>query len=547
MSDAPAVQVDDLRITYGDVVAVDGVSFRAHPGEVLALLGPNGAGKTSTIEALEGYRRPAAGTVRVLGHDPLADHAAVVGRIGVMLQEGGLYPGIRTAEVLDLFAAYYDDPADPAALLERVGLAPQAKATARHLSGGQQQRLALALALVGRPRVAFLDEPTAGLDVDGRLLVRDVVREQRDAGVCVMLATHDLAEAEKVADRVVIVDRGRVVADGTPAELMSATGAEIRFAAPAGLDVAALGQALGAPVSEATDGEYLVDAEPSPARSPPSPPGWPSRTWPWATSGPVASTWRTSSSASPGKRRRERRHRPAGPGPGRDHALAAARRVPAAHPRHPRRAAGVLLDRRRAAHRRRRPGRLPGSRGAGPRGDVHGHGQPGHRHGLRAPVPGAEAPRRHPLGRGRLLGAKTIAIGLVLAVQVVILSVVGLLLGWEPDVAGVPLALAGAVLATVAFAGLGLLMAGTLRGEMTLALANGLYLVLLLLGGMVIPLDELPAALQTVAELLPAAALADIMIGALTPGGEIATRSWVVLVVWAVAMPIAAVRWFRWE
>ena len=266
MLDAPAVQVDDLRITYGDVVAVDGVSFRADAGEVLALLGPNGAGKTSPIEALEGYRKPASGTVRVLGHDPLADHAAVVGRIGVMLQEGGLYPGIRTAEVLDLFAAYYDDPADPAALLERVGLADQAKATARRLSGGQQQRLALALALVGRPRVAFLDEPTAGLDVDGRLLVREVVREQRDAGVCVLLATHDLAEAEKVADRVVIVDKGRVVADGTPAELMNATGAEIRFAAPPGLDVTALGEALDAPVSEATDGEYLVAAEPSPRR-----------------------------------------------------------------------------------------------------------------------------------------------------------------------------------------------------------------------------------------------------------------------------------------
>lgn len=152
-----------------------------------------------------------------------------------------------------------------------------------------------------------------------------------------------------------------------------------------------------------------------------------------------------------------------------------------------------------------------------------------------------------PHGRGRLLGAKTLAIGLVLAVQVVILSVVGLLLGWEPDAAGIPVALAGAILATMAFAGLGLLMAGTLRGEMTLALANGLYLVLLLLGGMVIPLDELPSTAQTGAELLPAAALADIMIGALTPGGDIAGQSWLVLGGWAVAAPIAAVRWFRWE
>lgn len=260
----PAVDVRDLRITYGDVVAVDGVSFSAAAGEIVALLGPNGAGKTSTIEALEGYRRPTGGELRVLGHDPRAEHAAVVPRIGVMLQEGGLYPGIRTAEVLTLFAAYYDDPVDPDALLERVGLADHARSTARRLSGGQQQRLALALALVGRPEVAFLDEPTAGLDVDGRLLVRDVVREQRDLGACVLLATHDLAEAEKVADRVVIVDRGRVVADGTPAELMGAVGDELHFGATAGLDVGALAAALGAPVSEVSPGEYLVAAAPSP-------------------------------------------------------------------------------------------------------------------------------------------------------------------------------------------------------------------------------------------------------------------------------------------
>jgi ABC-2 type transport system ATP-binding protein len=258
------IEVAGLRITYGDLVAVDGISFTAGAGEVVALLGPNGAGKTSTISALEGYRRPAAGTVRVLGWDPVIDHAALVPRIGVMLQEGGLYPGIRTAEAVRLFAAYYDDPLDPDALLERVGLAEQAKATARRLSGGQQQRLSLALALVGRPVVAFLDEPTAGLDVEGRLLVRDVVREQREAGVCVLLATHDLAEAEKLADRVVIVDRGQLVADGTPAELMSGPAEEIRFGAPPGLDVAALGLDLGAVVIEATPGEYVARVAPTP-------------------------------------------------------------------------------------------------------------------------------------------------------------------------------------------------------------------------------------------------------------------------------------------
>jgi ABC-2 type transport system ATP-binding protein len=258
------VEVDDLRITYGDLVAVDGLSLRAGAGEVTALLGPNGAGKTSTIEALEGYRRPAGGRVRVAGFDPVADHAEVAARIGVMLQEGGLYPGIRVGEVVRLFAAYYPDPEDPDALIERVGLAGHAGATARRLSGGQQQRLSLALALIGRPEVAFLDEPTAGLDVDGRRVVREVVREQRDRGVCVLLATHDLAEAEKVADRVVIIDRGRLVAEGTPAQLMADAGDEIRFGAPPGLDVAALGAAVGGPVTEEAPGEYLVAAAPAP-------------------------------------------------------------------------------------------------------------------------------------------------------------------------------------------------------------------------------------------------------------------------------------------
>jgi ABC-2 type transport system ATP-binding protein len=265
VSESPALEVADLHIAYGDLVAVDGVSFTAAAGEVVALLGPNGAGKTSTVEALEGYRRPSAGRVRVLGLDPIADHEQVTPAIGVMLQEGGLYPGIRAGEALRLFAAYYDDPDDPDALLGRVGLADHARATVRRLSGGQKQRLALALALVGRPRVAFLDEPTAGLDVEGRRLVREVVREQAGRNVCVLLATHDLAEAEKVADRVVIVDRGRIVADGTPAELMSAPVEEIRFAARTGLDVAVLGGVLQAPVVEESPGEYRVAAAPTPA------------------------------------------------------------------------------------------------------------------------------------------------------------------------------------------------------------------------------------------------------------------------------------------
>jgi ABC-2 type transport system ATP-binding protein len=260
----PVVEVDGLVVRYGDTTAVDGTSFHVDAGEVVALLGPNGAGKTTTVETLEGYRRPSAGRVRVLGLDPVADAAALRPRIGVMLQAGGIYPGIRPDEALRLFAAYYASPADPEALLDRVGLRAVAGSTWRRLSGGEQQRLSLALALVGRPEVAFLDEPTAGVDPGGRQVVRRLVAELRDQGVAVLLTTHELEEAERSADRVVIIDRGRVVAAGTPAELMTSGGEEIRFGAPPRLDTAALAGALGAAVSEVSPGEYLVLAAPSP-------------------------------------------------------------------------------------------------------------------------------------------------------------------------------------------------------------------------------------------------------------------------------------------
>ncbi len=262
----PAVEIEDLVVRYGSVVAVDGLSLSAEAGQVLALLGPNGAGKTTTVETLEGYRRPASGRVRVLGMDPIADHRRLVPSIGVMLQRGGVYPSMGPAEALRLFAAYYADPADPHALLERLSLGEVAHTAWRHLSGGEQQRLSLALALVGRPRVAFLDEPTAGVDPSGRLAIRQVVRELRDDGVSVLLTTHELEEAERLADRVVIIDRGRALASGTPAELMaSGGGREIRFGAPPGLDVDALSSRLAAAVSEDRPGEYRVDAEASPS------------------------------------------------------------------------------------------------------------------------------------------------------------------------------------------------------------------------------------------------------------------------------------------
>jgi ABC-2 type transport system ATP-binding protein len=187
-------------------------------------------------------------------------------RIGVMLQSGGVYPGMRVIEAVRLFASYYDDPLDPDDLLSTVGLTSVAGTVWRRLSGGEQQRLSLALALIGRPAVAFLDEPTAGIDPAGRQVVRTIVRSLRDSGVCVLLTTHDLEDAQRLADRVLIVDHGRLVASGTPAELMTASaGDEIRFGAPAGLDVGSLSARLGAPVEEVTAGEYLVDASASPA------------------------------------------------------------------------------------------------------------------------------------------------------------------------------------------------------------------------------------------------------------------------------------------
>ncbi|MEO6317236.1 MAG: ABC transporter ATP-binding protein [Acidimicrobiales bacterium] len=261
-----AVEVAGLSVRYGDVLAVDDVTFEAQAGAITAVLGPNGAGKTSTVEVLEGFRRPDGGRTSVLGLDPVADHRALTRRVGVMLQSGGVGPGVRVLEALRHAAALYEDSLDPTGLLERVGLTGTERRTWRQISGGEQRRLALALALVGRPQVAFLDEPGSGVDPQGRLAIREVVAGLRDDGVTVVLTTHDLDEAEKLADHVVILDHGRVVAAGSPADLMaSGAGAEIRFGAPPGLDVAALSLHLtampggaGPPVTEESVGEYLV-------------------------------------------------------------------------------------------------------------------------------------------------------------------------------------------------------------------------------------------------------------------------------------------------
>ncbi len=264
--DGPSVVVEDLVIRYGELTAVDGVSFTADAGQVTVVLGPNGAGKTSTIEHLEGYRRASAGRSRVLGLDPTAQHRALSRQVGVMLQQGGIPTGIRPAEVLAQYAGFFDDPRPPGELLALVGLTDRRRSTYRRLSGGEQQRLSLALALVGRPRCVFLDEPTAGVDLEGRDLIRSVIEDLRADGVAVVVTTHDLDEAARVADHVVIIDHGKVVADGSPTELMSSSPSDhLLFGAPADLDVAALADELGAPVTQVTRGEYRVDAAPTPA------------------------------------------------------------------------------------------------------------------------------------------------------------------------------------------------------------------------------------------------------------------------------------------
>jgi ABC-2 type transport system ATP-binding protein len=260
-----AVEVDGLTVRYGDVTAVADVSFEAQAGQITAVLGPNGAGKTTTMEVLEGFRRPDGGRTSVLGLDPRADHAALTRRVGVMLQSGGVGPGVRVLEVLRHAAALYHDALDPADLLERVGLTGTERRTWRQISGGEQRRLALALALVGRPQVAFLDEPSSGVDPQGRLAIRDVVSSLRDDGVTVVLTTHDLHEVEKLADHVVILDQGSVVATGSPASLMTGAVDEVRFGAPAGLDTGDLAARLGVAVTEVAAGEYLVGAAGSPA------------------------------------------------------------------------------------------------------------------------------------------------------------------------------------------------------------------------------------------------------------------------------------------
>jgi ABC-2 type transport system ATP-binding protein len=260
VSNAPAVEISGLVKRYGQLTAVDGLTVTARAGTVTAILGPNGAGKTSTIEICEGYRRPDGGTVRVLGLDPARDAAKLRPKVGVMLQSGGIPQAIPAGEYLRLISKFHASPISPAALLETVGLTSVARTPYKRLSGGQQQRLSLAAAVVGRPELVFLDEPTAGMDPQARHATWDLVCALRSSGVSVILTTHFMEEAERLADDVAIIDHGRLVASGSPQELTGSDG-QLRFRAEPGLDTDSLLGVLppASTAKESPAGHYLIE------------------------------------------------------------------------------------------------------------------------------------------------------------------------------------------------------------------------------------------------------------------------------------------------
>jgi ABC-2 type transport system ATP-binding protein len=258
-----SVVVENLSVSYGDLVAVDNVSFEAPSGSVTVILGPNGAGKTSTIEVCEGFRTAKSGSVRVLGLDPVSDHRALTERMGVMLQGGGVYPSARVREVVSHFCALHNKGVNATKLIERVGLSNRSTGTWRKLSGGEQQRLSLALALAADPEVIFLDEPTSGVDIDGRDVIADIIRDLAARGTTVVLASHDMAEAEKVATHAVLFNSGKVIASGEITSLLTSR-KHLRFTSSEGLVPAELAVSIKSPVVAIGDGVYEVASEPTP-------------------------------------------------------------------------------------------------------------------------------------------------------------------------------------------------------------------------------------------------------------------------------------------
>ncbi|HUC36293.1 MAG TPA: ATP-binding cassette domain-containing protein [Acidimicrobiales bacterium] len=598
-------------MSYGPVLAVDRLSLAAGSGQVLALLGPNGAGKTSTVETLEGYRRAAEGSVRVLGLDPQSQHRALAPRIGVMLQRGGVYPTMAARRAVELFASYYREPEEPEALLELVGLSGVARTPWRRLSGGEQQRLSLALALVGRPQVVFLDEPTAGVDPEGRIAIRSVIASLRDRGTCVLLTTHELPEAERLADMVVIIARGRSVARGTVAELAASGGrgaGALAFSAPPGIDTAGLAAALEigrGDVVEVEPGRYSVRevSEEAAAARIGALAGWLAE-----HDLPLAELHAGGRSLEDVYLEVTRDHGALGGAPlevaktsadgagvevATDVAItgAVARAEVAPKVGDDASGDGVTSTPEAASVFKRLVAQCRAEVGMTLRrgesllltigipvvlllffSEVHilpvGTPRP-----VDFLAPGILAlavmstsmvnlsiatgfERGYgvlkrlgstPLGRPSLLGAKIAAILVVELLQVAVLVPVSLGLGWHASAGGTGAALAVVLLATAGFGGTGLLMAGLLRAEVNLAAANGLWLLLLLVSGILAPLSKLPGWLEGVAKVLPAAALAQGLHDSLGLRLSVPTWAWVILACWAALAPAAAALTFRWE
>lgn len=259
-----AIEVNQIVKSYGQLRAVNGVSFQVQEGEVFGLLGPNGAGKTTTVEILEGYRQPDSGRVSVLGLDPFQDGRELKKRVGFLLQSTALYPELSVAELVSLFSGYYREPLEAGALLKAMGLQDKSTARYRELSGGQKQRLALILAFINDPELAFLDEPTAGLDPQSRQGAWEWIREGRQRSKTILLTTHYIEEAEALCDRVAIMDQGQIIALDTPRRLVAGLDAEhkIAFVSDQPIDLSRLSCIPGVwAASNSKQGEYTLHVE----------------------------------------------------------------------------------------------------------------------------------------------------------------------------------------------------------------------------------------------------------------------------------------------
>ncbi|MEV0611070.1 ABC transporter ATP-binding protein [Polymorphospora rubra] len=255
-----ALEVRNLHKRYGQHVAVDDVSFTVEEGEVFGIIGPNGAGKTTTVESIAGLRTPDSGSISVLGLDPIKDRAEVRERLGVQLQESSFPDAIKVAEALELYSSFYRNPADWRELMELLGLAEKRNTRYKALSGGQKQRLSIALALVGNPKVAILDELTTGLDPQARRDTWSLIERVRDTGVTILLVTHFMDEAERLSDRIAVIDDGRVAAVDTPAGLIAQSSAmqQVRFRVSQPLDKSVLTGLPDVTNVEVTEGRWLV-------------------------------------------------------------------------------------------------------------------------------------------------------------------------------------------------------------------------------------------------------------------------------------------------